>query len=185
MNAKKMKFELGDIATKMTELETKMARSSFHDGQASEDMIAGWVVESSRLSSRLNKVWKSVKDKPARKKPKARKDGLRAFTPEELRERFLTHMLYLCKYWSTVRRDENNNATEQDRMEGLCHSILAYIDGATLNGPTMDMVVRPHPSDKAFCISKGENWIENGTVINNCPLHELFFKYKPTNKVNS
>ena len=101
----------------------------------------------------------------------------RAYTAEECRERFQSHMLMLCRYWANVERRDGNE-TEVDRMEGLCHSIQAYLDGSTLNSPGMDLVLRPHKDDKAYHISEGENWHEDGLVINEDPLHETFFRVK-------
>lgn len=111
---------------------------------------------------------------------KARKDGLRAYTAEECRVRFQQHMLSLCEYWSKV--DRSNHPTEQDRMEGLCHSIQAYLDGRTLASPAIDLVLCPHKTDKAYHIEHGENWHEKGLIINDCSLTETFYQAKKAMK---
>lgn len=102
----------------------------------------------------------------------------RAYTSDELRNRFQKHMFMLCDYWSKVPHREGNE-TEYDRMTGLCHSIQAYLDGRTLNSPGIDLVVRSHETDKEFYISHGENWYEDGTLINDCSLTETFYSCEP------
>lgn len=101
----------------------------------------------------------------------------RAYTAEELRIRFQKHMLMLCEYWSEVPRREGNE-TERDRMEGLCHSIQAYLDGRTLESPSIDLVVCGCEGDKEYHISQGENWFEKGMIINDCSLTETFYRTK-------
>ncbi len=105
-------------------------------------------------------------------------DKLRAYTAEECRLKFQRHMLMLCEYWSKVPRQEGNE-TERDRMEGLCHSIQAYLDGRTLSSPAIDLVLCPADSDKEYYTSKGENWYEKGMIINDTSLTETFFRARP------
>jgi hypothetical protein len=58
---------------------------------------------------------------------------------------------------------------------GLVHSMLARLDGSA-GGPTLNLVARPHPDDKAYHQSLGEDWIEDGTVLNaDVLLHELLY----------
>ncbi len=100
----------------------------------------------------------------------------RAKTAEECREDFQRHMLGLCRYWANVERRDGNE-TEVSRMEGLCHSIQAYLDGCS-DMCAIDLVLRPCPEDKDFHIGEGENWNEPGMVITDVPLHETFFNVK-------
>ena len=105
---------------------------------------------------------------------------LRAYTTKECRDRFQKHMFMLCKYWSEVPQNrESLTLTERDRMEGLCHSIQAYLDGRTLNSPSMDLVIHNCKGDKEFHISEGENWFEDGMIINDESLTETFFGNRP------
>ena len=97
----------------------------------------------------------------------------RAYTPEEVQEKLLRHFKMLCKYWSSEPSVFENNKTEQERMEGLIHSVLATIDGASLPLPAFDIIPSPHEADKAFHISEGENWFDK-KVINHCQLHEIW-----------
>jgi hypothetical protein len=63
-------------------------------------------------------------------------------------------------------------------MEGLCHSIQAYLDGRTMDSPAIDLVLSPHDTDKAYYVGKGQNWFEKGMVINTDSLTENFFVVK-------
>ena len=101
------------------------------------------------------------------------KDTQGPYTPEEVREKMLSHMRMLCKYWSSESRMRN----EEERMEGLCHSLLCMFDGCTMGLPAMDIIPSPHKDDKKFYIENGEKWYKK-EVINNCQLHELWYKKK-------
>ena len=101
----------------------------------------------------------------------------RSKTPEECREDFQRHMLMLCRYWADVPRREGNE-TEVGRMEGLCHSIQAYLDGRTTASCGIDLVLRPCEGDKEYLTERGENWQEDGMVINDVSLTETFFRVK-------
>lgn len=95
----------------------------------------------------------------------------RAYTPEEVREMFLGQVKMLARYWSTVERE-----TDLEKLEGLAFSLLNLFDGTSAALPAMDIVLRPYPEDKAFHESEGDNYFEDGQVINDCYLHELFHK---------
>ena len=83
----------------------------------------------------------------------------KARTPEELRDALLDQFRQLAMYWSTVDCDKRT------ALNGLVNSILATLDGQTDSCPAMDIVCRPHPSDKQYCIDNDEDWVEDGTVI--------------------
>lgn len=95
----------------------------------------------------------------------------RAYTEEEVRKQFINHLNDLIDYWSS-----NQYKTEKEKMQGLVFSILNIFDGNTCGLPAIDLVLSPHVSDKEYHIQNDENWYEKGMVINNCPLHELFYK---------
>lgn len=103
----------------------------------------------------------------------------RSYTPEEVREKVLDHMKFLCQYWSQLDRREHHDS-EKDRMMGLCFSILNIFDGTTMEFPAMDIVLSPHPSDKNFHIERDQNWFEKGMVINDCTLHDEWYKNRKT-----
>lgn len=95
----------------------------------------------------------------------------KARTPEELRENLLAHCRWLANYWAKERPHDVKAA-----CEGVAFSILTYLDGCS-SSPSFDLVLRPHPDDKQFHIDNGDDWIEDGTVINaDCYLHEMFYK---------
>jgi hypothetical protein len=98
----------------------------------------------------------------------------RAYTAEEARDRFLDYLRTIAHYWAGPMPTER---TVQERLDGLAFSILAAIDGCSPELPALDISLSPHPDDKAYCESGGENWFELGMVINaDCHLHELYYK---------
>jgi hypothetical protein len=94
----------------------------------------------------------------------------KAKTAEEIREDILAHIRHIAHYWASLP-----DKTAQERCDGVAFSILALIDGHTDSAPAIDLVMRPHPGDKAFHQAEGEDWIKDGTVVNDdCLLHELY-----------
>lgn len=105
----------------------------------------------------------------------------RAYTPEEVRERFLNNVIGMIAYWngeggSNVPKDSSS----RHRLEGLAHSILVMIDGGNGFMPSFDLSPSPHPDDKQYYKDNGENWYEPDQVMNDCQLHEEFWA-----KINS
>ena len=97
----------------------------------------------------------------------------RAKTEQEVREQFLEYISHLVEYWS-----EQKNRTDKEKCNGLVFSILNIFDGTSSEFPAMDVLLSPHPEDKAFHQKEGKNWFESGMMINNCMLHELWGKYE-------
>lgn len=96
----------------------------------------------------------------------------RAYTKKELRDEFLGALRMICSYWADVGKDKS----PKELCESVVFSVLCQIDGVS-GIPSMDLVCRPHPDDKQYHIDNEENWIEDGTVINDeCMLHELWYK---------
>lgn len=95
----------------------------------------------------------------------------RAKTAEEVRQEFLNHVHSLVIYWANLP-----DRTVEEKCDGVAFSILNIFDGTTMGLPAMDLVLAPHPDDKAFNQSEGNNWYEPGMVINDCMLHELFVR---------
>ena len=89
-------------------------------------------------------------------------DGMsRAKTSEEMRDMLLAHFRNLTYYWS------HQEMSDKEKLDGLLHSILVALDGHAGGFPcSLDLVCRPHPDDKQFYIDEGEDWIEDGMVIN-------------------
>ena len=97
-------------------------------------------------------------------------DEPRAFTAEEVTEKILEHIRTMVKYWAEIP-----GQNIKSRCDGVAFSILAMLDGASLELPAITLKLDPHESDKDFCINQGENWFEAGMEIAE-PLHELFYK---------
>lgn len=96
----------------------------------------------------------------------------RAKTPEEIRDIFLRHLHMMVDYW----HNESRRPDTLGKLNGLVHSILATIDGASIGIPSFELVAHVHPDDKSHHISAGQNWIEDGTVINaDASLHDLWY----------
>jgi hypothetical protein len=94
----------------------------------------------------------------------------KAISKEHMREMFLDHCRYLARYWSAQERDPLR------MCEGVAFSILTAIDGMAGDFPcAIDLVLRPHPDDKAHCEGEGEDYVEDDMVINDCMLHDLFY----------
>lgn len=106
----------------------------------------------------------------------------RAFTVEEMRERFIAHLEELARYWAKTdleRPEFRQYIAEKGetlyRIEGFLHSLLVTLDGGSADLPRFNLTPSPHPDDKAFCQSQGENWWpDDNRPINLCQLHELF-----------
>ena len=95
-----------------------------------------------------------------------------AYATEEARDMYLSHMRMLVDYWSK----ESYGKTERERMEGLVFSILVMLDGGSSSLPAVDISLSPHESDKEFLTSIGEKHFEDGMIINDCQLHDLWYK---------
>lgn len=96
-----------------------------------------------------------------------------ARTPESLREDFMGSCREIARYWAGPLVEEHS---VEERLSGMLHSILPLIDGQA-GMPALDLVCRPHPDDKEFHQAEGEDWVEDGTVLNaDVLLHELLYR---------
>jgi hypothetical protein len=97
----------------------------------------------------------------------------RPLTRDEVQKHFLEYIEVLVDYWE---RAEGPRST-RDRLEGLAFSILVMLDGESAL-PKFSVCSDPHPNDKEFHRSQGENWFpEEGCDIAG-DLHERFFTPK-------
>lgn len=71
----------------------------------------------------------------------------------EVREQFMQHLRHLVSYWD--RQDEAPRA----RLNGLAFSFLSLLDGTSGGMPAFEVIPTPHPDDKSYCRSIGDNWI--------------------------
>ena len=102
---------------------------------------------------------------------------LRACTAEEIRETFLKHCHSVVNFWLNLE-----NKTTEERIHGAIFSILAALDGSTLELPAF-AVIPLAQDDKEFYIKKGRNWIPefempDGAIDISGSLHELYCKYR-------
>lgn len=98
-------------------------------------------------------------------KPKARE-----YTQQEVRDNFLRHVRAIVDYWS------NQPGKPRDHISGCAFSILVALDGGSAEFPGFRVIPYPHPDDKSYCQSQGENWYPNdGCDIAGC-LHEYLFR---------
>lgn len=98
----------------------------------------------------------------------------RAYTADEVRDMLLERLVAVARYWADLPetdRATGRTFTLRDRCEGVLFSVLVTLDGESIGLPGFDLVPTPHPDDKAYHQSQGENWIELGTVISDT-LHE-------------
>jgi hypothetical protein len=100
----------------------------------------------------------------------------RAYTTEEVRERFLRYI------WETVEYWEEYGTDTREKLEGLAFSILATLDGSTLAFPPFIVAPFPHPDDKQCHRDAGERWFPETRAVPTDiagSLHELFFLLRP------
>lgn len=96
----------------------------------------------------------------------------RAQTADEIRDRFMDTCRASVDFWAG---DDIERGSVHERLSGLLHSLLCIFDGVSGGMPAFDLAASPHPDDKQYHQDEGENWIEPGTVINDCMLHELIY----------
>jgi hypothetical protein len=100
----------------------------------------------------------------------------RAYTQDEVRDKFLTHVAHLVEFWSNLQ----NGMPYRTRLEGLAHSILASLDGSAAALPGFVVAPAPHPTDCTYCMEQGENWYPEAPAVE-CDiaghLHELIFEH--------
>jgi hypothetical protein len=100
----------------------------------------------------------------------------RAYTEDEVRDMILAHVRRITSYWGNlpdVDPATGDVLTIKDRCEGVAHSILVLLDGGT-GMPAITLKLAPHPDDKGFRRSEGENWFEPGMELGGA-LHERFY----------
>lgn len=97
----------------------------------------------------------------------------RALTKDELREQVVQQIRTFVDRAAT-----EPGLTPQERGDALAMAILGMIDGACVNLPGFDIVARPHPDDMPYDIANGNDYIKDGTVINDdCQLRELYYRH--------
>jgi hypothetical protein len=93
-------------------------------------------------------------------------DEPRAWTADELRDKFLGHLSALVRHTLHDKRTPG----VREKMNLLVFSILNIFDGTSM-GITYDLVAGAHPDDEAFHRAEGENWVPIGVNIADGSLH--------------
>lgn len=113
-------------------------------------------------------------------------DRPRSYTLDEMRRALLGHLRQMVHYWATCDfgRLEFKTAVEasvevRHRLDGLVHGVLVMLDGCSGDMPAFNLAPAPHPDDEAFRRHEGENWWPSGVVLNECQLHELWYRDRP------
>lgn len=108
-------------------------------------------------------VWKSNMSLGSDEEP-------RAYTPEEVRTRFLHGVWDMVDWWDA----ETQVKSTREKMEGLAFSILAILDGAGAL-PSFIVAPSPHPSDEQYHKDEGTNWYPTDEPDIAGSLHDLFY----------
>lgn len=99
----------------------------------------------------------------------------RAWTAGELRDQFMDTCRAYADWWADPAHSPDS--TWPERVQGLLHSLLVIVDGGNGGLPAFKLLADPHPDDKQYHISEGENWIEPGTEITeDVSLHEQLYR---------
>jgi hypothetical protein len=86
------------------------------------------------------------------------------YTAAEVRTQFLDHLALITGHWL----EDEQAPTVEEKMTGLVFSILAVIDGSSLELPAFVLAPLPHPDDEKLNRMEGENWYPSGV-----PLHDI------------
>lgn len=97
----------------------------------------------------------------------------REITNEEARELFLAHVRDIVDYWRNC-----SNTSIEAATNGVAFSILSLLDGESGMMPAYEVIPSPHPDDRKFRGSEGEDYYPEPSLENNIAgqLHERFFK---------
>ena len=95
---------------------------------------------------------------------------------EEVREDFLNHVRDMVEYWGDAP-----NKTEKEKLNGLAFSIMAALDGCSVDIPGFIVAPLPHETAKQHHIENGKDYYpENHNSAVNCDisgeLHDHYYK---------
>lgn len=104
----------------------------------------------------------------------------RPYTQEEIMRQFLDYFSAMVDFWADVK-----GKNDKEKLSGLAFSILSMLDGCAGDLPAFEVIPTPHPEDKEYLKSQGENWypdVESGdeavTVHGDHMLHELWHRFR-------
>ncbi len=91
----------------------------------------------------------------------SQKEEPKPYTVDEVREKFVRQVLAHVRYWAGgPGSNVPAHYTADQRIRGAIFSTLVLLDGGSTAMPGFILVPAPHPSDKAFCIERGERYYE-------------------------
>ena len=105
-------------------------------------------------------------------------DEPRAYTDDEIADMIVEYCKGMAHYWANLPDVDDvtgRRKTIEDRCSGVAFSILAMLDGSTMELPAMTLKPDPHPDDKEFLAKEGWNWFDPDTEVREM-LHERFYK---------
>lgn len=152
---------------KATDILTEWCGQSIHylferaKGKAPQYFDGTWVIIAASLVATPETTMLSLKfEKRHHTKGISKKTALSMFIEEALG---------VAAYWGKEAK------TPEDAADGAVFSLLSLIDGCKMDMPLMDIVLRPHPDDKAYCIDNDEDYFIDGMCINDeVMLHEEY-----------
>lgn len=97
----------------------------------------------------------------------------RAYTAEETRDKFLKTLASIAEYWGGLK-----DQSPMDAVNGVVFSMLALIDGSNMGFPGLRLYPETADEDEAYHRGLGENYYDRQTLVNDAPLHELWFEYQ-------
>lgn len=80
----------------------------------------------------------------------------RAFTTEEIRDKFIRQVEAVTGYW--IKQGTDSGQSHREVAEGVAYSILAILDGSHMALPGFIVAPSPHESDEVFHIENGDNF---------------------------
>ena len=94
----------------------------------------------------------------------------RAYTAEEVQDKFLTEVEHAVSYWS----NSNPEMELDERLQGLTYSIMSLIDGSHMELPGFKLIPSIHPADKQQALDMGLDYYEEVDIAGT--LHEVIFQ---------
>ena len=90
------------------------------------------------------------------------------YSTDEVMEQLIGHIYDLVEYWNKVPQQDT-----KEKLAGLAFSILSTLDGSSLALPCFIVAPDPHPEDKQYHQSQGENWYPENNELPGAPGVEL------------
>lgn len=92
----------------------------------------------------------------------------RELTEKETQVRFLDVVCQSVRWWS------KSNTSRDEALQGVAFSILVLLDGGGAL-PGSKVILDPHPDDKDYLKSQGDDWFPTDTDIAG-DIHSMFNK---------